>query len=81
MHFLIYKGTDGQWRWCLRAGNNEIIADGAEGYRRRIDAMHGIELVKLEAANAPVFSTRRKPKTAGNSPVKGEIDEHEARQT
>jgi uncharacterized protein len=31
---LIYK----EWRWRFRAWNGNIVADSAEGYKRRIDA-------------------------------------------
>ena len=35
MKFIIWKDAAGQWRWTLRARNNKIIADSAEGYRSR----------------------------------------------
>ena len=31
MYFQKYQGTDNQWYWRLRAGNNETVASG-EGY-------------------------------------------------
>lgn len=34
--FQIFKDKAGEWRWRLRtSGNNEIIADSAEGKRTR----------------------------------------------
>ena len=38
----------------MRADNYEIIADSSEGYVRKSDCEHGIELVKRDAADAPV---------------------------
>jgi uncharacterized protein len=52
--FELYKDRRGEFRWRLRAGNGKIIADSGEGYVRRIDCEHGIELVKSEAAAAEV---------------------------
>jgi uncharacterized protein YegP (UPF0339 family) len=30
--FYVYEDEAGEYRWRLRAGNNETIADSAEGY-------------------------------------------------
>jgi uncharacterized protein YegP (UPF0339 family) len=35
--FYIYEDSAGEYRWRLRAANNEIVADSAEGY----DTMSG----------------------------------------
>jgi len=43
--FEVYRTRTGQFRWRLRAGNGEIIAHG-ESYKRRIDCMAAIKLVK-----------------------------------
>ena len=53
MYFQLYKDKAGEWRWNLKAGNHETIADSSEGYKSKQSAMHGIELVK-KAAEAPV---------------------------
>lgn len=48
MHFEIYRTrlpVRAPWRWRLRAENGEIIASG-QGYRRRIDCINAIGLVK-----------------------------------
>lgn len=50
MRFELYKGKDGDWLWRLRVQNGNVIADSAEGYRRREDCEHGIALVKQSAA-------------------------------
>lgn len=51
MKFEIYK-SKGEWRWRLRAANGEIIAHG-QGYVRKIDCKHAVELVQ-ESATASV---------------------------
>lgn len=48
--FEIYKDRKGEFRWRLRAGNNEVIATG-EGYTTKAACQNGIESVKK---NAPV---------------------------
>lgn len=53
--FLMDKDRAGEWRWKLVAGNNEVIADSAEGYKRREGCLNGIALVKRDAATAPVY--------------------------
>ena len=52
--FVIYKDTRGEFRWRLRADNNEIIADSAEGYVTKTACENGIALVKRQAAGADV---------------------------
>ena len=44
--FQIFKDGAGEYRWHLRANNNEIIADSSEGYSKKSDCEHGVELVK-----------------------------------
>lgn len=43
MKFQLYK-SGSYWYWRLRAGNNEIIAQG-EGYANRQDAVNVVNLV------------------------------------
>lgn len=52
--FQIYKDTRAEYRWRLRADNNQIIATSGEGYKAKSDCMHGIDLVKGQAAGAGV---------------------------
>jgi uncharacterized protein YegP (UPF0339 family) len=54
MRFVIYRDTAGYWRWRLFAANNRIIADSAESYHNKSDALAGINLVKA-AFSAPVY--------------------------
>ena len=59
MRFEIYKDAGGDWRWRLRTLNGNVIADSAEGYERRADCEHGIELVKGSAAATTVDMSAR----------------------
>jgi uncharacterized protein YegP (UPF0339 family) len=52
--FQLYKDQSGEYRWRLRADNNEIIANSSEGYVNKSGCERGIELVKLLAQNAEV---------------------------
>lgn len=52
--FEVYKDKAGEFRWRLQANNNEIVADSNEGYTSKASALHGIEVVRKIAAEAPV---------------------------
>ena len=52
--FQIFTDRAGEFRWRLRADNNEIIADSAEGYKAKADCEHGVDLVKKLAPTAEV---------------------------
>jgi uncharacterized protein len=52
--FQIFKDSQGEYRWLLRADNGEPIAGSGEGYKAKADCQHGIDLVKKEALAAPV---------------------------
>jgi uncharacterized protein YegP (UPF0339 family) len=52
--FQIFRDAQGEYRWRLRAGNNQVIATSGEGYKARADCEHGIALVKADAPSAPV---------------------------
>lgn len=52
--FQIYRDSNGQYRWRLRANNNQIIAGSGEGYINKADCRHAIDLVKQLAPGAPV---------------------------
>lgn len=46
MKFEIYRTSNKQWRWRLRASNGKLIANAGESYRRKIDCMRAIRLVR-----------------------------------
>jgi uncharacterized protein YegP (UPF0339 family) len=52
--FQIVKDRKGEYRWRLRADNNKIIADSAEGYKSKSSCEDGIGLVKKLAKAAEV---------------------------
>ena len=52
MYFVYYQDAMRQWRWQLRAANNEIIASG-ESYHNEADCLHAIALVKA-SGSAPL---------------------------
>lgn len=53
MYFKLYKDSYGQFRWTLKAGNNESIAYG-ESYVNKNGALHAIELVKSTNLYTPI---------------------------
>ena len=52
--FVLFKDRVGEYRWHLRADNGEVIADSSEGYVKKSDCEHGIDLVKTQASGAEV---------------------------
>lgn len=54
MAFHLYRDAALLWRWRLIASNGRIIADSAESYTTKANAIAGIGLVK-QAYNAPVY--------------------------
>lgn len=55
MYFTIYQDTANQWRWTLYASNHRKIADSAEGYGNKQDALHGIGLVMSTNSSTPIY--------------------------
>ena len=51
--FQIYKDKAGEYRWRLRANNNEIVAS-SEGYTNKSNCQHGIDVIKKLAPKAEV---------------------------
>ena len=52
--FEVFKDASGQFRFRLRAANNEIIATG-EAYTTKAACMNGIESVKTNAPIAEII--------------------------
>ena len=52
-HFDVYQDAAWEWRFRLRAGNGEIIAQG-EGYKELDSCLHTVRMMKLEVAEAKV---------------------------
>jgi uncharacterized protein YegP (UPF0339 family) len=57
MRFEVYRDAGGDWRWRLRHQNGEVLAESGEGYRRREDCEHAIDLVKQSASAKMVDMT------------------------
>ena len=53
MHYEMYVGQDGYWRWRFVAANNRIIAMSSESYHNQNDCLWSVNLVKGSSA-APV---------------------------
>lgn len=56
MRFQVYTSLTlfgRRWFWRLRARNGEIIAQG-ESYRRRVDAVHAVGLVRATSTATPI---------------------------
>jgi len=54
MAYYVFKDSADEWRWRLRAANQQIIAVSGEGYRSKQDCLAAIQLVK-GSTNAPVY--------------------------
>ena len=50
---VLSRGSDGDWYFVLKAGNNQVIAQ-SEGYTRKRNALKGIASVKKNAAKARI---------------------------
>jgi uncharacterized protein YegP (UPF0339 family) len=55
MYFVLYRDVANQWRWTLYASNHRKIADSAEGYWNKSDALGGINLVKRTNTATQVY--------------------------
>jgi len=53
--FTIYKDLKNEFRWRFIANNGQIIADSGEGYTSKENCKAGINFVKTNAPNAPVY--------------------------
>ncbi|MBW3549675.1 MAG: DUF1508 domain-containing protein [Proteobacteria bacterium] len=53
--FVIYKDMQDDWRWRLFAANAEKIAESGEGYKNRVDCIHGVRLVAATATKADIW--------------------------
>lgn len=52
--FEIYRDGRQEFRWRLKAGNGETIAEGGEGYTTKASAQNGIASVKKNAESAEI---------------------------
>jgi uncharacterized protein YegP (UPF0339 family) len=54
MKFIVYRDGAGDHRWRLFGDDARVVADSGEGYRRKTDCIHDIQLVQDQARKAPV---------------------------
>ena len=54
--FEIYKSTNGEYRFRLKATNNQIIATG-QGYKSKAACLKGVESVRKNAPDAELVET------------------------
>jgi uncharacterized protein YegP (UPF0339 family) len=54
--FVIDKSSDGQYYWVFKAPNNEVMCQ-SETYKNKAGAVHAIDVIKREAADAPTKKT------------------------
>ena len=52
--YWLYKDNRDEWRWTYEATNGETIAVSSEGYKRRVDAERGIDILKA-SKDSPVW--------------------------
>lgn len=52
--YWMYKDSRGEWRWTYEAVNGKTIAVSSEGYNRRVDCEHSIDIMK-SSYNSPVW--------------------------
>jgi uncharacterized protein YegP (UPF0339 family) len=45
--------TGGEWRWRLKAANNEVIASG-ESYADHADCLRAVYLVRSTSSHTPI---------------------------
>lgn len=60
--FNVYEDKAGEWRWRMRADNNEIIAV-SEGYTTKQNCVENIRLIKKTAATTPIYDASKEPVT------------------
>ena len=46
LKFEVYKDNADEFRWRLKGGNGEKLATGGQGYKKKEDAKHGLELLQ-----------------------------------
>lgn len=41
----VYKDSQKEWRWHYVASNGEILANGTEGYKNKVDLLHALTIL------------------------------------
>jgi len=50
--FQLFRSNNGQWSWRLLSPNGRSVAWAGETYHNKVDAVHGMNLVKQYAPAA-----------------------------
>jgi uncharacterized protein YegP (UPF0339 family) len=50
----VYQDGKTEWRWRVIAGNGKIVADSAEGYKRKCDCLTGAKIATTLLVNAGI---------------------------
>jgi uncharacterized protein len=58
LKFFLYKNSQNEWRWNLKANNGEIIANSTEGYVHKTDARHAIDLIRNGAKDSLILEDK-----------------------
>ncbi len=58
-YFVIYQDIRGEYRWRLRDGNNEVIADSAEGYSTHWTCEQAVRNVRAAVPSARLVDMTR----------------------
>jgi uncharacterized protein YegP (UPF0339 family) len=56
--FEVYEDKAGEFRWRLKAGNNQIVAVASEGYKEKSGAERALATIKAGAAKAEVVEVK-----------------------
>ena len=72
--FEVYTDDAGEWRWRLLARNGNILADSAEGYSSKMNALNGVDTVRSVARDAriDVERTNGEPVPDGGESIGGD---------
>ncbi len=52
MTYEVYEDKKGEYRWRLKAANGNVLATPGDGYKRKADCLHGIDVIQKEAGKA-----------------------------
>jgi uncharacterized protein YegP (UPF0339 family) len=54
LKFEVYEDKAMEYRWRLKAANGQVVAASSQGYKKKADCEHAIDLIKEGAAKAAV---------------------------
>lgn len=47
LHFFVYPDKKGEWRWRIKAGNGQVMADSGEGYGKKGNCLRAIDKIAI----------------------------------